>query len=147
MMDIHFTSEVFIVHDGKVLLRMHPKLGIWCSIGGHVEPNENPNEAALREVKEEVGLDVVLWDGAQRFRTNEDTFKNLVPPIGLNQHSTRDAHEHVTFVFFATSATDVVIPEHPSDEWRWVSAEELAGMDLVPNIREYAEGALRELAA
>jgi 8-oxo-dGTP pyrophosphatase MutT (NUDIX family) len=147
MADIHFTAEVFIVHHNKVLLRMHPKLKIWCSIGGHMEDGEDPNQAALREVKEEVGLSVALWDGGQEYRINEKTFRNLIPPVGLNRHTTRDGHEHVTFVFFATSETDTVVPEHPRDEWRWVSAGELPEMDLVANIREYAEGALATLSS
>ena len=144
---IHFTSEVFIVHRDKVLLRMHPKMGIWCSIGGHVDPGEDPNEAALREVKEEVGLDIALWDAGQRFHAVEQTFRNLTPPVAMNRHVTRNGHEHITFVFFATSATDAVVPEHPTDEWRWASKQDLDAMDLVPNIREYAKGALEELAA
>lgn len=144
---IHFTSEVFIVHGNKVLLRMHPKMGIWCSIGGHIEANENPNEAALREVKEEVGLEVTLWDGGKKFSATEATFRNLIPPVALNHHTTVTGHEHVTLVFFAVSTTDTVVPENPGEECRWVSKEELAGMELVPNIREYAEGALQELSS
>jgi 8-oxo-dGTP pyrophosphatase MutT (NUDIX family) len=145
--DIHFTSEVFIVHKGKVLLRMHPNLKIWCSVGGHIDAGEDPNTAALREVKEEVGLDVRLWDGNKRFHVNDPHLRNLVPPVGLNRHTSYDGHEHVTFVFFATSETDAVVPEHENDEWRWVARDELDGMDLLPNIREYAEGALKELAS
>ena len=56
-----FTVETFIVHKNKVLLRKHDKLKIWMSVGGHVELDEDPVEAALREVKEEVGLDITLY--------------------------------------------------------------------------------------
>jgi len=55
---IDFTVEVFIVHKNKVLLRMHDKFHIWCSIGGHIELDEDPIEAAYRKVKEGVGPDV-----------------------------------------------------------------------------------------
>ncbi|MFK5282779.1 NUDIX domain-containing protein, partial [Lacticaseibacillus paracasei] len=55
---IDFTVEVFIVHKDKVLLRMHDKFKFWLSIGGHIELDEDPIQAAYREVKEEVGLDV-----------------------------------------------------------------------------------------
>jgi 8-oxo-dGTP pyrophosphatase MutT (NUDIX family) len=147
MNDIHFTSEVFIVHGGKLLLRMHPKLKIWCSIGGHIDAGEDPNEAALREVREEVGLNVTLWNGGKRFNVDEKTFRNITPPVALNRHITANGHEHVTFVFFATSDTDAVVPEHPDDEWRWVSREELSTMDLLPNILEYSEAALEDIAS
>ncbi len=141
-----FTAEVFIVYKNTVLLRMHDKYKFWCSVGGHIEVGEDPNEAALREVKEEVGLDVVLWDAPQRFTTIENSFRNLVPPVGLNRHQAGERHEHVTFVYFATSKTDAVRPEHPDDEWKWATREDLARMDLRTNIREYAEAALGELA-
>ncbi|NLB48507.1 MAG: 8-oxo-dGTP diphosphatase [Erysipelotrichia bacterium] len=32
--------------------------GKWIGVGGKLEPNESPDEAAVREVKEETGLDV-----------------------------------------------------------------------------------------
>ncbi len=53
---IDFTASVYIVREGKVLLHKHKKLGIWLPPGGHIEPEEDPNQAALREAKEESGL-------------------------------------------------------------------------------------------
>jgi ADP-ribose pyrophosphatase YjhB (NUDIX family) len=63
---IDFTVGVFVVYKDKVLLRKHDKYNLWLCVGGHIELDEDPNEAALREVKEEVGLDVTLWNGNQR---------------------------------------------------------------------------------
>ena len=42
---IDFTTSVFIVRDGKVLLHKHKKLGIWLQPGGHIELDEDPNQA------------------------------------------------------------------------------------------------------
>lgn len=58
--DIDTTVEVFLVHKNRALLRKHDKYNLWLSVEGHVELNEDPNEAALREVKEEVGMDAAL---------------------------------------------------------------------------------------
>jgi 8-oxo-dGTP pyrophosphatase MutT (NUDIX family) len=58
---IDFCSEVFVVFKNKVLLRKHDKFKIWLSVGGHIELDEDPTETAVREAKEEVGLDVVLY--------------------------------------------------------------------------------------
>ena len=55
-----FTVATFVVHEGKVLLLWHRKLGMWLPPGGHIEPNELPDEAAVREVREEAGLEVRL---------------------------------------------------------------------------------------
>jgi len=56
----HFTSSALIVDNNKVLLVYHKKLDVWLYPGGHIEQDENPDEALLREVKEETGLDVEI---------------------------------------------------------------------------------------
>ena len=40
----HFTVAVFVVHDRRVLLHYHRKLGKWLPPGGHIEANELPDE-------------------------------------------------------------------------------------------------------
>ena len=40
-----FTVAVFVVHDDRVLLHFHRKLSLWLPPGGHIEPNELPDEA------------------------------------------------------------------------------------------------------
>ena len=56
----HFTASALIVHNKKVLLVNHLKLGVWLYPGGHVEKDENPDQTLIREVKEETGLDVEI---------------------------------------------------------------------------------------
>jgi 8-oxo-dGTP pyrophosphatase MutT (NUDIX family) len=57
----HVTASA-IVHDGRgrVVLHRHKRLGIWLQPGGHVDPGETCEQAALREVEEETGLGGVL---------------------------------------------------------------------------------------
>lgn len=57
---IDFVSSVYIVNGDAVLLRKHDKYKMWLPPGGHIELDEDPSEAAIREAKEEVGLDVTL---------------------------------------------------------------------------------------
>ncbi|NIS81237.1 MAG: NUDIX domain-containing protein [Anaerolineales bacterium] len=64
-----------IMRYGKILLTKRQDFPIWCLPGGEVEDNESIVEAALREAKEETGLNVELirfvglysrpnwWDG------------------------------------------------------------------------------------
>ena len=141
------TVEVFIVHKGKVLLKRHRKYGsIWLSVGGHIEQGEDPTEAALREVKEEVGLDVVLDTRQQEFRGVEDNYKDIIPPVAIGRHRVSDTLEHIVMVYFATSDSDAVVPEEPTDEWCWATKDELEKMELLPNIRTYALAALTKLS-
>ena len=141
---IDFTVEVFIVHKNKVLLRMHDKYNIWLSVGGHVELDEDPNQAAIREVKEEVGLDIELVGNRNEMLDNKE-YKELVPPRFLNIHSVSPTHRHITLYYFATTDSDQVTPEKQGDKWRWVTKDGLQEMDLQPNVRFHAKKALEEL--
>ncbi len=146
---IDYTVEVFIVYKDQVLLRMHDKYKIWLSVGGHVELDEDPNEAAIREVKEETGLKVELWDSLLTApRINNKDYKELIPPKFLMIHSINETHRHCNMTFFAKSESDVIKPEYADDisnEFKWVTKEELEKMDLKNNIKIYALEALKEL--
>jgi 8-oxo-dGTP diphosphatase len=56
-----------VVRDpsGRLLLVRRgrpPSAGLWSVPGGRVEPGETPAQAAVREVREETGLDVTVGD-------------------------------------------------------------------------------------
>lgn len=42
--------ETYVVHGERVLLRLHEKYDIWSAPGGHIDAEQDANEAALREV-------------------------------------------------------------------------------------------------
>ncbi len=142
--NIDFTAEVYVVYEAKVLLRLHDKYGIWLSIGGHIELDEDPNQAAIREVKEEVGLDVALFD-TREYLGNENK-QELIAPVSMNRHHINDTHEHVSFQFFARATTDVVVPEKPTDVWKWCTIADLDTMELDPQVAFYARKALQVLS-
>lgn len=147
---IDFTSEVFIVFNNKVLLRKHDKYKTWLSVGGHIELHEDPVQAAIREVKEEVGLDIVLDDRLKPTYIKDHTTE-LIPPYYLNRNRIDATHEHVTFVYFAKAMTDTIIqmtPTELSEDCRWFTKEEIeVHPDIIPNIKFYALDALRKLAS
>lgn len=53
-------AGVLIVQDGKILFQRRTDNGKWGLIGGLLEMNETYQEAALRETREETGLEVRL---------------------------------------------------------------------------------------
>jgi dATP pyrophosphohydrolase len=144
---VDHTVEVFIVYKDKVLLRKHDKYKIWLSVEGHIELGEDPNQAALREVKEEIGLDVMLSAPKGRPDFTEKDYKELIPPLFLNRHRISPTHEHVTHTYFATTDSDEVTPENPEDEWHWFTKAELeAAEDIKNSIKHYALTALENLS-
>ena len=44
--------------QGRVLLARHVEGGVWLLPGGSIEPGEVPTDAAIREMREETGLEV-----------------------------------------------------------------------------------------
>jgi ADP-ribose pyrophosphatase YjhB (NUDIX family) len=146
---IDFTVEVFIVYENKVLLRKHDKYKKWLSVGGHVELNEDPNQAAVREVKEEIGLEIVLDDSLKPIYKKDDT-QELIPPYFLNRHRIGSVHEHVTFVYFAKTNNNKItqdMKDEQSEECRWFTKEELEQSEqIIPNIKFYALKALEKLS-
>lgn len=150
---IDFCVEVFIVHKNKVLLRVHDKLKFWLSIGGHIELDEDPIEAAHREVKEEVGLDIKIIGEAHGPTDDEEKnrgYKYLIPPRYLGRHPVGESHEHIAFVYFAKTDNDnileSVLDHEKGVETKWFSMEELENTELVPNVKFYALEALKELS-
>ena len=144
---IDFTIEVFVVYNNRVLLRKHDKYKKWLSVGGHIELDEDPNQAAIREVKEEVGLDIRLIGFAPSF--SEKDYVQLIPPVALNKHRINEKHEHVTLVYFALAQTDILKPskEEISDELKWFTKDELEKNihGILENIRYYALQALESV--
>ncbi|HEV8666579.1 MAG TPA: NUDIX domain-containing protein [Candidatus Paceibacterota bacterium] len=145
---IDFTASIYVVFKNKVLLRMHDKFNIWLPPGGHVELDEDPVQAAVREVKEETGLEVSLWDGNKKFSI--DTYESgleLIPPVSLNRHHTSQEHEHINFAYFATTKNDTLNPAEGEtrDGLKWCTKQDLETMVLRPDIQFYSKLALDTL--
>ena len=50
----------------------------WDLFGGHLEKGETPEQALVREVKEEIGIDLKAWQAFRRFDCAEgDTYPNI----------------------------------------------------------------------
>ena len=59
------TTLCFLVKEGEVLLAMKKRgfgAGKWNGVGGKLKENENNLEAAIREIKEEIGIKVAARD-------------------------------------------------------------------------------------
>lgn len=127
----HFVSTTFIVHKQKVLLHLHKKLGIWIPVGGHIDRDELPHIAALREVKEETGLEVILLNPDEQIDMGD--VKQLHRPMHVLLENINPFHQHIDFIYYATSDTDNVQPEDgESTNLKWFAAEEIEALEGAP---------------
>jgi len=143
---IDFTISCYIVHDNKVVLILHKQLNKWLPVGGHIELDEDPEQALIREVKEETGLDIKVY-GMKPDIISKDV-KFLYCPVYLDIHKINDSHRHVGMVYFATSASSSLnLAEDEHNEIRWFSKKELNDpkFNIKPDVKYYAEKALEKL--
>jgi 8-oxo-dGTP pyrophosphatase MutT (NUDIX family) len=87
----------------KVLLVHHKKYNKWIQPGGHVEKFENPIETAIREVKEETGLDISFFNKYLQ-QTEDGVTKFLIlPEFFLEQkipaYKDQPEHFHLDFQY------------------------------------------------
>ena len=140
----HFVATAYVVHDGATLLHDHEKLGMWLPPGGHIDRDELPHEAALREVREETGLDVSLVADGEGPRS--ETVRPLPQPRqfqleDINVTEAGVGHQHVDFVYYAEAERRRLDPadgEQSVDDWEWFAPADLRARrdDLEPVVVE-----------
>jgi 8-oxo-dGTP pyrophosphatase MutT (NUDIX family) len=146
---IDFTVAIFVVHNGKILLIHHRKLDKWLPLGGHIELDEDPEIAALREAREECGFDVELI--GERPPTTESGTRALIAPRFLDIHRINDTHEHIGMIYWArpknSAAAQCATEEHHAI--RWCSANELDSLQPAMSnaVKWYCRKAIEEIGA
>lgn len=118
MTDIVFAAAIILINEnGQVLVderrqdQIYP--GYWEFPGGKIEEHEIPDHAAIREMREETGVDV----------------KTITPLTFISED--RGDYHVVVYVFTATEWSG-----EPSGKEgqviRWVNMEELETLNLLP---------------
>ena len=144
---IDFTVAIFVVYNAKVLLIHHRKLDKWLPLGGHIELEEDPEQAALREAREESGLDVELL--GERPPTTGPGTRALIAPRFLDIHRINATHEHIGMIYWARpkgGATTLAAEEH--HDIRWCSGTDLDQLQppMSEAVKWYCRQALAEVS-
>jgi ADP-ribose pyrophosphatase YjhB (NUDIX family) len=140
----HFTVAVFVVWEGKVLLHFHRKLNMWLPPGGHIERNEVPDDAAVREVFEETGVRVEL---AGEWREDVSDPVQLHRPSGVQLENIGPGHQHIDLIYFARPKGPTEIAEsYSKDKVGWYAPEDWDGMSINAEVRGWCETALSALS-
>src|SRR5215212_3862645 len=125
---IDFTVAIFVVQDRKILLVHHRRLNKWLPLGGHIELDEDPEIAALREAREESGFEVELL--GERPPTTEPGTRALIAPRFLDIHKITDTHQHIGMIYWARprgGSLELAAAEHHGI--RWCSKRDLASLE------------------
>ena len=134
-----FAATTFVVEAGKTLLLWHRKLQAWLPPGGHLEPNELPESAAVREVREETGLEVTIMGSRQKL----GKVPVLIEPVCTLLEEIGPRHEHIDFIFFAVVAGGTLhLNPRESDKLAWCNVRDLNRLDVAEDVRQLALRAL-----
>lgn len=147
---IDFVVTAWIVFEQKVLMIFHKKAQLWLPIGGHVELDEDPEEALYREVKEECGLEIELVGQEKMQGYPADSHRKLLPtPSYMDIHDFNKTHRHISLAYFARAKSDkVILAEDEHSQIRWFSQKDLDDPQyaLIPEMRFLAKEALKRVA-
>ena len=139
-----FVVSAFIVNRDRVLLVHHKQYDEWLPIGGHIDLNEDPEEALHKEIREESGLPVRIL--AEKPAIAHPGVKPLPTPSYMDVHRIRGRHKHIAFVYFAVSRHDrVKLHTREHHRFLWVSEDQLLSKELrlTRSILFYCRMALR----
>jgi 8-oxo-dGTP diphosphatase len=118
-------ASVAIVRKTDLLLIQRnrpPSEGLWTLPGGRLEAGETAEQCAVREIREELGLELFA----------------LRPLLKLR-------HGQFELQTFATQAFEGEVAADPGEirGWRWVRAHEVPRLKTTPQLGEVAAAAFR----
>ena len=127
-------------NSGEILMIKHKKLGVWMPPGGHVEKDELPCEAVVREVFEETGVRVKVITAA----------KDAAPPV---DHRCRElplpmeilstdfegdgTHNIINFNYLCIAESlELTLEEKAVDDIGWFTIAEALELDTFEFVRK-----------
>lgn len=120
-----------IIENNKVLLVYEKNGNFWGFPKGHMEKGENEIETALREVKEEVGLDVEIIDKEKRYILN---------------YIIRDEIDKTTVLYLAIPKNkEIVMQESEIEKVKWCDFEEALETLTFDNSKEVFKKVINDL--
>ena len=131
-MKIILVSAVALIDpDGRVLLAQRPAgksmAGLWEFPGGKVEAGETPEDALVRELHEELGI---------------ETWSSCLAPLTFASHTYDDFH--LLMPLYACRKWDGIVQGKEGQELAWLRAQDLnnypmppADIPIIPILRDW----------
>jgi len=139
----HFTATGVVFNDNNdILMINHAKLNAWLPPGGHIDANELPGDAVLREIYEETGV---------RARVLPNTRGLGLPGMELDLPFTiilediegDGTHNHIDMIYLCSAETSDVTsqPSEVSDAG-WFTHEQVKRLKTFDNVLKTIERAV-----
>jgi 8-oxo-dGTP pyrophosphatase MutT (NUDIX family) len=118
-------------HNGKLLIlkrsdKVRTYKGLWGGVAGYVEENEVPYETAIKEIKEEVGIDK---DDLRLIKKGNS--------VKVTDYYNGKKYDWVIYPFlFTIEKKDKVKIDWEHTKFRWISPSEIKNFNTVPHLKE-----------
>ena len=105
--------------DGRVLINLRPKgkvmAGFWEFPGGKVEPHETPENALIRELEEELGI---------------NTWNSCLAPLTFASHRYKEFH--LLMPLYVCRKWEGIIKPRENQELKWYYPNQLMNVKMLP---------------
>jgi 8-oxo-dGTP pyrophosphatase MutT (NUDIX family) len=141
---MHYTAGAVVLDGwGNVLLIRHRNHGKWLQPGGRVEKDEVPAEAAVREVREETGIEAEVI-GAVNF--THPSSRSVPLPFAILDRISGDRkigpHRCVSFVYVCRPVGGELTPQLDEvSAARWVPISEIPALDAADDLLDLVSAA------
>lgn len=136
----------YLVEGDKVLLVHHNGFDKWVPPGGHIEPGDTFAQTAVREVKEETGLDVEVISSQPNVSIIDTmAIADAVPFYVDIEHAFKPDPAIVQFFWvrrICGSTLELTVQKEEAYAVDWFDAEQLKTLPTFEQVRELATYAL-----
>lgn len=116
---LHVSAAALIDIDGRVLLTQRPEgksmAGLWEFPGGKIEDGETPEQALIRELHEELGI---------------NTWSSCLAPLTFASHTYEDFH--ILMPLFACRKWEGIPHGKEGQNLKWVRSNQLKDYPMPP---------------
>jgi 8-oxo-dGTP diphosphatase len=118
-------------HDGKILLlkrsnQVGTYRGLWGGVAGYVEELEEPYDTAIKEIRQEAGIEV---DALELVRKGN--------PIEFSDTYDGRRYNWIVYPFlFHIQSKELVQIDWEHEEYRWVHPSDVKRLETVPGLDE-----------
>lgn len=145
-MKYKYIAAGYLVKDDKVLLVHHKKFDKWTPPGGHIKEDETPDQALIREWKEELNLDINILPAHESAYSGDETNTLIPMPFHIDLEKEGFDIPHIGYFFFVKLEIENQIIKLQKSELhniKWFSVEEVALVSTFDQVRSLVKYAIK----
>jgi len=134
----HFTATGIVFNSkNEILMIHHNKLQVWLPPGGHIEENELPDDAVLREIYEETNIKAEIISNKREIGLKDSHCRELEIPftVLLEDIEGNGTHNHIDMIFICKAVNEDLIPQKNEVHGiGWFTYEEIKKLKTFENV-------------